>query len=130
MKKLIVILVILSLLICGCGKVSDVQIEIGESQLYSENEIRQAADLVIRQFQKGFESCVLLNIRYDEEESLQRASDWAEQYGAKEAIVLYSDFLVIGSRNPTLNSNSKYENWSWILVRNGGNWELKTWGYG
>ena len=130
MKKLVLFLMVLSILLCACGKVSSVEIELGESKLYSENELRQAADLVVRQFQKGFESCTLLNIRYDEAESLAYAEDWAEQYEAKEAIVLYSDFLVIGNRNPTLNGNSKYENWCWVLVRNGGNWELKTWGYG
>lgn len=130
MKKLIVILIVLSTLLMGCGKVSGVEIMLGESELYSENELRQAVDLVLRQFQKGFEGCKLLNIRYDEDESLKWADGWAEQYDAKEAIVLYSDFLVIGNRNPTLNGNSKYENWGWILVRSGGSWELKTWGYG
>lgn len=130
MKKLVLFLMVLSILLCGCGKVSGAKVEIGESALYSRSEIIEAVNLVKQQFQKGFESCTLLNIRYDEAESLARADDWAEQYEAKEAIVLYSDFLVIGNRNPTLNGNSKYENWCWVLVRNGGNWELKTWGYG
>ena len=123
-------MIVCALLISACGKVSDVKVDIGESSLYSRQEIEQAVNLVIRQFKKGFEECRLLNIRYDEEESLRWADDWAEQYNAKEAIVLYSDFLVIGDRNPSLNGNSKYENWAWVLVRNGGSWELKTWGYG
>lgn len=130
MRKMVLLMVILSVLLWGCGKVSGVEIEIGESELYSEHELQQAADLVVRQFQKGFESCKLLNIRYDEEDSLRWAADWAAQFDAEEAIVLYSDFLVIGSGNPTLNSNSKYEDWSWVLVCSGGSWELKTWGYG
>lgn len=130
MKKIVLIMLIFSLILVGCGKVSGVSIELGESKLYAEYELRQAVDLVLRQFQKGFEGCKLLNIRYDEEKSRSEAQDWAEQYDAKEAIVLYSDFLVIGNRNPTLNGNRKYENWAWILVRSGGSWELMTWGYG
>ena len=73
------------------------------------------------------EGCVLLKLWYDEEVSLKQADEWAEQYGAKEAIVLLSDFYV--TKNPTFSSNTTMKNWSWILVRNNGGWELKTSGY-
>ena len=131
MKRILVMILVLSIVLCGCGKVSGAKLEIGESAIYSRAEIQAAMNVVKNHFRQGFEGCTLLNIRYDEEESRSAALDWAEQYNAKEAIVLYSDFLVIGNRNPTLNGNSKYENWSWVLVRNPfGSWELKTSGYG
>lgn len=119
----------LLVLLSGCGKVSGVNETIGPSDLYSEGEIKNAMSLVKSKFSTGFESCILTDLWYDEEYSLERADHWAEQYGAKEAIVLLSDFYVVGSKNPTLNPNSKYERWNWILVRSNGSWQLKDWGY-
>lgn len=128
MKKYFALLIVLSILLCGCGKVSGAKVEIGESALYSRSEIMNAINEVKSHFQRGFEGCTLLNIRYDEAASLKEAPDWAEQYNAREAIVLYSDFFVAGD-NPTLNRFSTYENWGWILVRNDGDWEIMTSGY-
>ena len=116
----------LSLLV-SCGKVSGAEEIIGPSAIYSEEEIRSAMDVVKRQFSTGFEGCILLELRYDEAVSLKEADEWAEQYGAQQAIVLLSDFYV--TKNPTFSSNSTMKNWSWILVRDHGGWELKTSGY-
>ena len=57
---------------------------------------------------------------------------WAEQYDAEEAMVLYSDFDVDSSGGDgSLNPNSTYTDWSWVLVReNGGAWKIATWGMG
>ena len=115
------------LLLSACGKVSGVKETIGPSAIYTEQEIENAMNVVKRQFSAGFEDCVLLELWYDEEVSLREADEWAEQYGAKEAIVLLSDFYV--TKNPTFSSNTTMKNWSWVLVRNNGGWELKTSGY-
>lgn len=47
-------------------------------------------------------------------------------------MVLYSDFDVDGSGGDgSLNPNSTYTDWSWVLVReNGGAWKIATWGMG
>ncbi len=117
--------------LCACGgKVNDAELTIGPSSLYEENEIRSAMRVVMDQFERGFESCVLLTLAYDEEDSLKSADEWAAQYEADEAIVLESSFYVVGNKNPTLNPNSTYRGWQWILTRNGhGRWELQTCGY-
>lgn len=126
-KSFLAIALAAVLLLSGCGKVSGVNETIGPSAIYSEGEIQSAMDVVKRQFSAGFDGCILLELWYDEEVSLKQADEWAEQYGAKEAIVLLSDFFV--TKNPTFSSNSTMKNWSWILVRNNGGWELKTSGY-
>ena len=133
MKRLLafvlVVLCVLPLSACG-GKVDDAKLAIGTSYLYSEKEIRSAMDVVMDQFERGFESCKLLTLTYDEESSVKEADHWAEQYEADEAIVLESSFYVVGSKNPTLNPNSTYRGWQWILTRNGhGRWVLQTSGY-
>ena len=44
---------------------------------------------------------------------------------------MLSNFTVDGSGGDgSLNPNSTYKNWNWILVRGGsGDWTLKDWGY-
>lgn len=126
-KAFLAITLAVLVLLSGCGKVSGVKETIGPSAIYSEREIQSAMDVVKRQFAAGFEGCTLLELWYDEEVSLKQAEEWAAQYEAKEAIVLLSDFYV--TKNPTFSSNSTMKNWSWILVRNNGGWELKTSGY-
>jgi hypothetical protein len=131
MKRIAIFALLLVLILSGCGgKVDDAKLTIGTSYLYSEKEIQSAMRVVMNQFERGFESCKLLTLTYDEESSVREADDWAEQYEADEAIVLESSFYVIGSKNPTLNPNSTYRGWQWILTRNGnGRWELQTCGY-
>ena len=126
-KAFLAITLAVLVFLSGCGKVSGVKETIGPSAIYSEREIQSAMDVVKRQFAAGFEGCTLLELWYDEEVSLKQAEEWAAQYEAKEAIVLQSDFYV--TKNPTFSSNSTMKNWSWILVRNNGGWELKTSGY-
>lgn len=131
---LIFIVLFLPMMIAGCsgGDVSNVHRQIGESEIYSTREIGDAMDAVQRCFSRGFEGCTLLELTYDESFSQPRADDWAEQYGAEEAIVLTSSFYVDASGGDgCLEPDSTYRNYQWILVRSGwGGWKLKTWGYG
>lgn len=132
MKRMLVLLLAV-LMLTGCsdhGNIDYVELDTGTSVLYTEKEIEDAMDLVLRQFEKGFEACTMTKLWYDEAASTKEAASWARQYGAEEAIILYSNFWVDASgRNPSLNQGSLYNNWSWILVRSGGKWELKDWGY-
>ena len=89
-------------------------------------------DTVIDHFKKEFEGCTLTRLEYDESRVESAQSEWAAQYDADQAIVLISEFDVDSSGGDgSLNPDSTYRNWQWVLVRNGsGAWELKTWGYG
>ena len=136
MKKIKVLLSLLLcaalLTACGGGDISEVGRQMGESARYSKAEISRAMDQVEDHFRNEFDGCKLLDLRYDEEKTQAEAEEWAQQYGADEAIVLLSDFEVDSSGGDgSLNPDSTYRNWKWILTRSGnGAWELKTWGYG
>ena len=136
-KKLFLLPLLLMLVgaLCACGAVPDGDVSKAErvienNTLYSEDEISDAMTIVEQTFHQEFKGCKLLNLRYDEERSKQEAEYWLEE--ADEAIVLLSDFHVSANGGDgSLNQNSDYTDWSWILLRkNGGAWTLRTWGYG
>ncbi|HEM2786494.1 TPA: hypothetical protein U0611_000819 [Streptococcus suis] len=121
------------LLLIGCrqGAASQAKIEPMEaSELYSEKEIQDAVVVVQDYFDKHFKSCQLLTIGYGGDDE-KLFDDWAENYGAEEAIVLTSSFKVAAEgAEPTLEPNSIHRDWKWILVRNaGGKWEHRGHGY-
>jgi hypothetical protein len=113
------------------GNTSSVNLTVSKSEIYSEQDITDAMDVVKLKFNKDFRGCKLTDLWYDEKRSVS-SSGWAAQYNADEAIVLLSNFNVGPSGGDgSLNPNSIYKGWNWILVRNkGSKWELKTWGYG
>lgn len=128
-----VVLILLSLL-AGCtkGDVKNVEFVIGESARYAEAEIRDAMEVAMAHFQAEFEGCTLLTMEYSEEKSERSSPGWAETYSAGEGIVLLSSFQVDDKGGDgSFNPGDTYHNWQWVLVRSdGGDWELKTWGYG
>ncbi|MBE6563825.1 MAG: hypothetical protein E7655_00920 [Ruminococcaceae bacterium] len=139
MKKKVVVLLILSLvllhslLLSSCGGKVPLTLSVsivGECEQYSVSEIHSAAMAVKSHFRKHFNGCEMLSLSYHEEKSLEDQTEWAERYGVKEAIVLYSDFRVDSSGGDgSLNPDSTYRNWSWVLVKSFGGWTLKDWGY-
>lgn len=125
-------LILISLLTgCAKGDVSQVEKLISTSAAYTQAEIESAMEVAISYFRQEFEGCTLTQIRYEEGREAA-AEEWAKTYGAEEGIVLLSSFDVDTSGGDgSLNPNSTYHNWQWILVRSAdGSWELKTWGYG
>lgn len=138
-KRFILILIIIFVLILSIGyrsinikgNVRNAKITIGESDIYSKEEIQDAINIVLERFESF--PAKLIRLWYDEEKSLEESEDWKIQYDAHEAIVLYSDFKTyIGNQaiNQGFNSNQEYKNWKWILTKNNNeSWELKTMGY-
>ncbi|MBG0770467.1 MAG: hypothetical protein H0S82_02100, partial [Anaerolineaceae bacterium] len=109
----------------------DVQRTVGVSTVYSDKDITDAMNLAQNHFFLHFKGCTMTDLWYPGDESLPAAEEWAAQYNADEAIVLLSNFDVDSTgADGSLNPDSTYNNWQWILVRDSGeNWELKTWGY-
>ena len=126
---LLALLLILSL--AACGKTQGYTVIVPYDAHYSEKEIRAAMRVAVRYFEKEFDGCKLLSIYYEEAKVKDAEPAWAAQYNADEAIVLLSSFHVdAGGGDGSLNANSDYTGWQWILVRSGGGkWQLKTWGY-
>ena len=135
MKRMFSLLCVICVIFSGCGRggnASEVQIITGESELFTQDEIESAMETAMNYFRKEFDGCTMTKIEYDENKSREESVEWAQQYGAEEAIVLHSSFDVDASGGDgSLNPNSTYNNWQWILTRDvGGKWVLRTWGYG
>ena len=133
MKRILALLLVLSLLLCGCmaqGNVNHVRKTVGESTVYTKAEIEDAMDVVIRHFRREFADCTLIHLYYEEDSERNRS--WAENYDAAEGIVLLSSFEVgPDGSDGSLQPDSRYDRWSWVLTRDkGGSWTLQTWGYG
>ena len=111
-------------------------IDIGDSVKFSEKEISEAIELVKNDF--VFSASILTKIWYNEEESdkfskLYLESGKGSVNGVKpeNVIVLLSNFDVGDSNGGSLNPNSTYENWQWVLIRDNktSDWEIDDMGY-
>lgn len=130
MKKWIALL-LCALFLTGCagGDISRVDRVVGESEVYSELEIKRAMNRVIGFFAAEFEGCTLTELRYDEEEVGERQRQWAEDDGS-EAIILFATFDVDASGGDgSLEPNRTYTRYKWLLTKTMFGWEIRDWGY-
>ena len=131
MKKILCILlcVILGSGISACGdnggNVDAVKIIEAESDQYSTDDINSAIDTIVKEFDDNWDGCTLTEIYYAGDEYSSNYQDWADRNDADEVIVLLSSFDVDSSGGDgSLNPDSTYDNWMWILVRNkDGEWK-------
>ena len=114
------------------GDVSNVKIIRVESEIYSNEEINSAIDVILEEFKENYNGCSLLEIKYIGDEKNNDYIDWATRHNKSEVIVFISNFKVgPNAGDGVLNPNSEYEGYSWILVRNENeNWIYVDGGYG
>lgn len=140
MKKatLVIIILILTLIFTGCGRkdrggnIDNVYVpDWKPSEIYSDDDIEAAYQTVKDYFSDKFDGCTLTKVYYPGDTYVDEFNEWAAHYDADEAIVILSSFDVDSSGGDgSLNPNSTYDNWSWILIRNdGGDWEHVDHGY-
>ncbi len=136
MKKVLLLSIffLLLLLLTACGGKISKDIEINSnspSNLYTEKEILDAIKVTEKYFKKEFSGCTLTSIAYAGDEKSLQNLDFAERIGGNEVIVLTSSFDVDESGGDgSLNPNSTYSNWMWILARkDGGKWKHVDHGY-
>ena len=130
--EIVFVFLILTVL-CACGgNVKNAVIVPVQSEIYTEEEIDGAVKTAVNYFSREFSGCTLKEIQYIGDEKAESFREWAEQYDADDAIILTSTFDVDASGGDgSLNPNSTYTNWQWILVRDGkGSWRHVTHGYG
>ena len=128
MKKGLIIptIIVVIALLCSCGKTGAVQKIIPDSEIYSKAEIESAMNTVIKEFRKNFDCCELLKIEYNDEETLREAKN----YGSGEVMVLLSEFKTGNSFRGSLEPDSLYQDYKWVLVRGKlGGWKLRNRGY-
>lgn len=134
MKKFLAVVLVLvgmlGLVACG-GNTKNVKITDYSSEIYSDAEIDSAIDVAIDYFEKYFDGCTLTEITYLGDDELDDFQEFAERNNADDVIVLISDFEVDASGGDgSLEPNSTYTDWNWILVRtDGGQWEHVDHGY-
>ena len=130
-KKLYKIGICLLLILCvGCQR-KEVKVRMIYSDIYTEEEIQEAIDVIKKEFSKDWKGCTLKEIYYAGDDKALFTS-YAKQYQGEKAIVLKTNFHTnyfawkIG-----LNSNCDYEDYQWILIRNNnGKWKYVDGGYG
>jgi len=135
MKRIVAILMavifLMSMIGCGGGNVSEAGIRDFTSEIYTHKEIDSAISEIMRYFKKNFDGCTLREITYAGDEKTLAHAEWAERHGADDVCVLISTFDVDDSGGDgSLNPNSTYTRWLWILVRDGkGRWKHVDHGY-
>ena len=94
-------------------------------------DIAAAIDTIKKEFKSNWNGCTLTEIYYAGDDSSKDHQDWADRNNADEVIVLLSSFDIDSSGGDgSLNPNSTYNDWKWILVRtNGGQWQHVDHGY-
>lgn len=136
MRKIIIsfciMLLVFSLASCKRSNTTDgLIIDIGESNKFTKKEITEAIDLVKNNF--NMPGSTLTKVWYEEEKSNSFVADYLKEgMEAVNIIILLSNFDVDGSGdNPTLNPNSTYTDYIWILARdsNTSDWQIDDWGY-
>ena len=125
------ILLLLTLCSCGGNTQNAVIIPV-QSDIYTSEDINAAIKTAIRYFEREFSGCTLKEIQYIGDQAKGSFDEWADQYHADSAIILTSTFDVDSSGGDgSLEPNSTYENWQWVLVREAsGGWRHATHGYG
>ncbi|PSL41054.1 uncharacterized protein DUF4829 [Planomicrobium soli] len=143
MKKVLVVLCLVVVLLAGVfysqsGKATDVQVNLGESVKFSDEELTNAAKAVKKKV-RGFKSIELEELWYTEEESDRVVEDYLKYgkgstNGIKEenVIVLVSNLKTDAKGGDgSFEPDFLYTDWNWILIRDdsSGKWRVDDWGY-
>ena len=128
--KRIAALCLAALLVLSLAGCSESFAVIGEkSAIYTQTDIDEAMDVVLKEFRREFDGCTLIELGYAGDNTRSEQKVWAAQYNADECILLVCSFETDDTVGP-LNPNSVYENYKWVLTRSGGGkWAVQTCGY-
>lgn len=125
---MLLVSLMLTLAACsGRGVTADAVKDDIHSDIYSESEYDSAVKTVFKYF-RGFSGCSMTQIGYAGDEI---TAEYEQQYGQGNVIVLTSSFTTDEKAGDgSLNPNSEYDDWMWILTReNGGRWVVTDYGY-
>lgn len=143
MKKGIAILLsallLLSLTACGGEKTTGPEMDYGNSDLYTKEEMDAAVAAIRAEFDT-WEGCEFQALRYAGDESASQENlEWMNELRKDgEAFTQCIEFLgdfhspkdEAASFALGLEADREYQDWQWWLARSeGGDWQLMTWGY-
>ena len=113
---------------------SPVSIEYGESQLYTQQDMDAAIQLITGEF-NTWHGCKLYSIRYANDGLCKRELEYCNSLSKNGAVFIECIIFNTRFRSPLLgggnwHNNSVYD-YTWYLARTaGGDWQLLTWGVG
>ena len=119
----------------GAVRAADVAIDLGDSALYTPEELREAVVQIKCKF-ASFEGCELHSIRYagDEsctEENLRWMNELNPDGKYTQAAEFLSSFHTPAEQVGAWEPDAEYNDWQWWLARSAdGGWDLLTWGFG
>ena len=133
MKKLFVVVIVLAfcLSFSACktlhGDISEVSLDIAESEKFDADEMLEAVTCVLKTFRSGWPGCKLTELRYVEAVSLDHSADMNS--------ITFQSTFESGPDNgmiPSLNPLSTYTGWSWTLERadSSSGWAVVNYGLG
>ena len=113
----------------------DVQTSEAGSEIYTKEDISSAISVINKEFDRNWKGCTMKKIAYAGDETTEEESQYKKRSGMAadddQVIVLVSTFDVDESGGDgSLEPNSTYKDWKWILIRHpGGMWEHVDHGY-
>ena len=135
MKKAIALLTaaVLLTLLFSCADVSHAVVDLGSSQLYSSEELADAADAVKREF-LGLSGCTLYSLKYAGDErstnELGYCREIADNPAFADCIVFTSSFRTSADENGGFEPNAVIDGYDWICAREkGGSWVVVSYGF-
>lgn len=141
-NKVIILLMLAAALITlgGCEHKPgpDVSIDYGSSEIYSREDMDEAIELIVKEFDT-WRGCELHSIAYGSDEACNADNlAWMNELGAAggagetftQCIEFTSDFHSPKNGGGAWNPDQEYTGWQWWLARTeDGPWQLMTWGY-
>ena len=118
----------------GAVNSSDVEIDLGNSSIYTEEELKEAAVQVKCRF-ATFKGCELHTLRYagddaNNEENLERLNLLDEDAQFIQVVEFTSDFHTPMDGSEVFQPDREMTDYQWWLAREAdGGWQLLTWGY-
>ena len=117
----------------GAVKKDEAVVDYGKSELFTEEELKEAAVQVKCRF-ASFPGCNLMKLRYagdesNNEDALARIKELDESADYSQVIEFLSDFRT-DDKSKIFKPDSELKDYQWWLAREeGGGWQLIDWGY-
>ena len=116
----------------GCarrGDTSGVEIVVGASEQFSDEDIRGAMDAAMRAFHRGHSGCAMVRLAYNE----AYRTCWLAGAGAQDdgntIVLLASVYARDPGRRSGLTAGETYTDWPIVLERRGSGWHVVSSGY-
>ena len=134
-KRNIAVLLLTVLLLAGLtgcarrGDTSGVEIVVGASEQFSDEDIRGAMDAAMRAFHRGHSGCAMVRLAYNEAYQTCWLAGAGAQDDGNTIVLLASVCARDPGRRSGLTAGETYTDWPIVLERRGSGWHVVSSGY-